>query len=249
VIDFHSHILPGIDDGSSSEELSCRILEELKNQGVTEVVFTPHYYGRRHSVEQFLFLRHDAFMRLSAQYTGGLITHLGCECNIAMCALNDLSELRAVAVEGTRYILTEMDFGPEWDGTLSDRVQSLLRLGLRPVIAHVEIYPAVRKHPSLAAELIARGCLLQINCDSIVDGDALAFALIEHGQIHALGSDTHNMTARPPKYAQAAKIFTSRYGVQAFEKIQKNMADMLANAEVSASVGAPVKRKLFGKYV
>lgn len=249
MIDFHSHILPGIDDGSSSEELSCRILEELKNQGVTEVVFTPHYYGQRHSVEQFLFLRQDALTRLSEQYKGDLKTHLGCECNIALCALNDFSELRAVAVEGTRYILTEMSFDSAWDGTLSYRVQNLLRLGLRPVIAHVEIYPAVRKNPSLAAELIARGCLLQINCDSIVNGDSLAFALIEHGQMHAIGSDTHNMTARPPHYAEAAKIFTSRYGAEVFEKIQKNMADMLANAEVSASVGAPVRRKLFGKYV
>jgi len=249
VIDIHTHILPGIDDGSASEDISCQILAELKKQGVTEVVFTPHYYGRRHSVEQFLYQRQGAFTRLLEVYDGGLKTHLGCECNIAMCALNDLRQLRAVVIEGTRYILTEMSFGPSWDGELAERVQTLTSIGLTPLIAHIELYPAVRKNPSLAAELISRGCLLQVNCDSIVKGDSLAFAFIEHGQIYAMGSDTHNMTARPPRYAEAKEIFVSRYGERAFEDIQRHMADMLENKEIVASAGTPVKRKLFGKYV
>ncbi len=70
-----------------------------------------------------------------------------CECNVCTCADSDLRKLRALAIEGTPYILTELSFEKEWEPRLFDRLDGSLQNELIPVIAHAGLYPAVRKNP------------------------------------------------------------------------------------------------------
>lgn len=248
MIDLHTHILPRIDDGSQSVEESCALLKDLADQGVDCVVFTPHYYGIRHGVNQFLERRANAYKVLTGKYGGDIKLHLGCECNIAKCTNGNFDDLIPLAIDQKQYILTEMSFEPEWDSFMWNRLDSLLQTGLTPLIAHVELYPAVRKNPSYVARLISLGCIIQVNCDSVFSEDLLVKALFDHSQVHCLGSDTHNTTLRPPKYALAANKIKEWKGEATLEALQKNMQRVIAGERLSVSAGDPVKRTLFGKY-
>ena len=251
MIDFHTHILPQIDDGSSCVEESTALLESLEEQGVTDVLLTPHYYGRWKGVEDFLRSREDSFSLLSAAYKGRIALRRACECNIATCANTRLSDLKPLAVEGTDYILIEMSFTPAWEDKLLFRVEELMaETGLTPVIAHVELYPAVQRPPALASELVRMGCLLQINCDSVAKGrkNDLVFALLRHSMAHCLGSDTHNTVVRPPLYRQAIRRIEETFGEGYVGAMQANMRRILKGEKVVPVFGAPVKKGLFGNY-
>lgn len=248
MIDLHTHILPNIDDGSQSVEESCKLLAGLEEQGVEDVVFTPHYYGVRHGTETFLKNREAAFARLKENYDGAANLYLGCECNIAKCMNVNFDDLIPLSINGTKYILTEMSFEPEWSEDMWVRLDRLFGAGLIPVIAHVELYPYIRRNPFFVSRLISFGCVIQINCDSVVADDPLVKALIAHGQAHCLGSDTHNVTVRPPKYAAAAKLISDEFGTDVLEGMQKNMRGIIDGEDLLLDVGEPVKRSLFGKY-
>ena len=250
MIDFHTHILPRIDDGASSVEESVSLLHSLEEQGVNTVALTPHYYGRQRSVEYFLEKRAAAYQALTAAYQGNIRLLRGCECNISTCANADITNLVPLALEGTRYILVELSFDPKWakDELFLRRLRELKEsAGLTPVVAHAELYPAVQRRPEWAARLIAAGCLLQINCQSVVQAGkhSLVQALVAHGQAHCLGSDTHNVRQRPPLYGQAAARLKDWSG-DALERIQENMKKIIADQPLRVSAGEPVKKKLFG---
>ena len=249
MIDLHTHILPGSGDGARDREQSQTLLNMLREQGVDTVVATPHYYGRNKGVRQFLEVRQRALEQLSLPQGMRLVA--GCECNVASCANGDFDDLRPLSIGGTRYILTEMSFAPKWDRRMWERLQKLIDTGLVPVIAHVEIYPAIRKNPQDALHLMEAGCLLQINCDSVLSHELypLVRALIEHEQAHCLGSDTHNTETRPPQYAQAIDVLRQDFGDALGNRLQQNMEAILRDEDVQRTYRAPVKRGHFGKYL
>lgn len=254
MIDIHSHILPCIDDGSQSAEESRALLEILKGQGVDAVVLTPHYYGRSKSVEQFLSERGAAAEKLKAICPEGIEVVLGCECNISTSANSNFGELRPLAIGETGYILTELSFEPQWTDRLWSRLRRLAETGLVPIIAHAELYPAVQKNPQYVLGLMNEGCLIQVNCDSVLDEKLypLVKAMFLHGQAHCLGTDTHNLTARPPHYEQAVEKLKADLGEEAVERLQANMCSVLADKRVHISRDAfstPIKRTILRKYV
>lgn len=66
-IDFHTHILPGIDDGSRNVEMSLRMLAAQREQQVDEIVATPHFYAQKDSVEEFLLRRQCSYEKLKTK--------------------------------------------------------------------------------------------------------------------------------------------------------------------------------------
>lgn len=248
MLDFHTHILPGIDDGAKDVSESMALLDALHKQGVDTVILTPHYYGRRRNVGQFLENRENAFQRLRAAYHGCIRLIKGCECNIHTCANIDFNDLKPLAIENTHYILTELSFEHEWSEKFWERIYNLLEMGLIPVIAHVELYPAVVKNPQFAYRLVQSGCLLQINCDSVLDRNKYKFikVLIEHNQAYCLGSDTHNTDKRPPHYQGAVKLLEQDFGVEFCNSLQENMKKIISDEAVERKPTTPIKRTLFG---
>ena len=248
--DIHTHILPGIDDGAKNLDQSLDLLGMLECQNVSTVVLTPHYYGRNKGTDKFLESREGAFKKLAAAYGGKIKLVRGCECNISTCANSDFSELRPLAIESTRYILTEMSFEHQWTEHMWGRLERLLDTGLIPIIAHVEKYPAIIKKPQLVHRLVEEGCLIQINCHSVLDEErfALIKALIDHGQVHCLGSDTHNKEKRPPRYMEAVEKLSALFGQDLVYALQVNMQNILADNCIEPLAGTPVTRTLLGKY-
>ena len=118
-----------------------------------------------------------------------------------------------------------------------------------PVIAHVERYDEARKKPALLSALVDMGCLLQVNTQAFLkkEDSAMAFALLEHGLVHCLGTDTHNMQERPPEYTAAKEAIEEAGLYDRFEKIQENMLALLEDKPITVEKAKPVK-KFLGLY-
>ena len=251
MIDLHTHILPGIDDGSDSCEVSRKMLETLQRDGVDKVVFTPHFYWRQNTVKHFLEARNAAWEQLKAAgIPEGMEIHLGAEAEFNEMSVAP-SSLAPLAIDGGKYILLELPFTPDWSPKLFNRLENLIySADFIPVIAHVERYPAARKNPAYIAKLSGMGCLIQVNCETArnVGDQKLADILFRHGQVHCLGSDCHNMTTRKPDYAEAIDALRIRYGETCVAALQENMEHVLRGEPVFSPPPYTLRKALFGKY-
>lgn len=250
MIDLHTHILPAIDDGAADETVSAAQLESLAAQGVDTAVSTSHYYGRKKSPEQFLELRAVAFEKIRGLVPSGMDVRLGAEVHFTKQTAASNESLCPLAIEGTRYILTELPFTSDWDKGLWRRLGEFISdTDYVPVIAHVERYDEVRKNPALLSELKDMGCLLQVNTSAFLnDGSkGFAFALLKHGLVDCLGTDTHNMEDRAPDYAAAKAAVEGAGFAEKFGRIQDNMRRILEDRPVKCERTKPVKR-FFGRY-
>lgn len=123
MIDLHTHILPGIDDGAADEGVSAEQLESLAAQGVDKVVFTSHYYGRKRSPRQFLEARAAAFERIKGSVPRGTEACLGAEVHFSLQTAASNEALCSLAIGDTRYMLTELPFASDWNRGLWRRLE------------------------------------------------------------------------------------------------------------------------------
>ena len=199
--DYHSHILPKMDDGSKSVEESLALLREEVRQGIDTVVMTPHFYAGQNSPRHFLKRRYEAFQRLRPMLdrTCPRII-LGAEVQF-FPGIGDCEEIPLLTVGQTKFLLLEMPFS-KWDSqTLQETLLLRDRQDVRVVLAHIDRY-YTDQPASLWRELHDAGILMQLNA-SALDGplDRLRYRkLIDKGYIQMLGSDCHNMTSRPPRW-------------------------------------------------
>jgi len=250
MIDFHCHVIPKIDDGASDVQESLAILKALEKQGVNTVVATPHYYDRHVSVNTFLNMRKNALDMLAEHYDGNIKIVAGSEINIATCLNADLTDLLPLSIEGTNYALVEMSFERDWNGAVWKRLEDFIgKTYLIPIIAHVEKYPAVLRRPEYASRLVDMGCLLQVNCDSVIEGQSGSFidALLKHNLAYCLGSDAHNVSSRPPRYKEAVKKIKDAYGEDVLCAIQNNMSTILMDGYVGVGSYSRIKKSPFRK--
>ncbi len=249
MIDFHTHILPGLDDGAKTEEMSLALLVREQEQGVREVVFTPHYYAKKRTLDEFLQDRAEAFARIKDRIPEGLSVRLGAE--VHLTGVNDPSDdaLCSLAIEGTKCVLVEFPFTEEWHENLLSRVQSFAQdTGYIPVVAHVERYACVLQNPSILEKLAKAGCLLQVNTSAFYVKSTRKFAkaLLNKCMVHCIGTDTHNLTKRAPDYVQA-RWYIHRDGQEMeFRSAQGCMKRLLAGEKVHAIYSRV--RKFFGWY-
>ena len=249
--DLHTHILPCIDDGARSVEISLEMLKKEIEQGVKTVVFTPHYYGQKHSPEQFLERREKSYEMIKSPVAGMDITvRLGAEVYISSQEIASSNSLTPLAIEGANYILIELPLTTVWSKTLFKRLGEFIeKVDKIPIVAHVERYAEVKKHPEYLNVLANMGCLLQMNTSSFIDERTrkFAFLLLDKGLAHCLATDCHDLTNRPCDYMVAKSLF-EEYGKGAeFDRLQQNMDVILSGGIVKTPTPAPIKR-FFGKY-
>lgn len=249
MIDLHTHILPNIDDGAKDVTVSAELMNAEKAQGVETVVFTPHYYGKRSSPEQFLKKRASAFESVRSVLPDGMSVRLGCEVHFTGLNMPDPQELCRLAIEGTRYILLEFPFTTGWQGGLLDKVNEFISdTGYTPIVAHVERYAEVQRTPEYAVELAKMGCLLQLNAEAFLNKaeKKLAFALLRNGLAHCLGTDAHDTTLRAPRYAEAKRAVEAAGLSALWEQAQVNMQNVLNDEETDLPPFSSVRKTLFG---
>ena len=108
MIDFHTHILPEIDDGAKDCETATALLKKELLQGVSSLIFTPHYYGKIRPPEQFIQERNIAFEKIQGEIPSGLQVRLGAEVGFEKETIFSEEQFRALAIENTHYILIEL---------------------------------------------------------------------------------------------------------------------------------------------
>ena len=247
MIDFHTHILPAIDDGAQSTDIARKIVEEEIKQGVKTLVITPHYYGIRRSPEQFLEERAQAFEKIKP-YLGDLETVLAAEVYFSEHGCTTFDGIASLAIGNSKYVLIELPFGQRWSDFLFERLSEFMRVtSYIPVIAHVERYEQVHRHPEYLSELLQIGCLLQINAGSLQNPRtrALTKAMLKKEMAHCIGSDAHNLSDRCPNMQSAKTAFEKAgFGAQ-FTKAQTVMRDILDGKTVTVDTAQKVKKFLW----
>lgn len=249
MIDFHTHILPGIDDGAKDVSVSAAMLEMEKEQGVNEIVLTPHYYGKFYSPTDFVRRRAAAYEKLLAVAAGEFFFTLGAEIHFSD-TLSVNAECRKLAIGDTRYALVELPFGEKWSGSLFTRLRYFMdETELTPVIAHICRYPQLRKNPEALLRLAEMGCLLQVNASAFCDKDSsgFAFAALKHNLVHCLGSDCHNVTNRAPDLKRAEESIAQAGYADRLEEIGRIMKCVTEDRPVKCAAATPVK-KFFNRY-
>ena len=224
IVDFHSHILPGIDDGCKSvEEALCALRMEAR-QGVEHVVATPHFYPQHDTPELFLKQRAETEAMLREAMAGecGLPTlSIGAEVYYfnGMSACDAIEEL---TIDKNRCILIEMPSAP-WTEAMYRELEALyVQRGLLPVIAHVDRYISRFRTHGILKRLENLTVLVQANAEFFLEHATarLALRMLKKGTIHLLGSDCHNLTDRSPNLGTALELIQQRLGSGALEHIR-----------------------------
>jgi len=214
MVDFHSHILPNIDDGSNSVEESIHMLEMLHEQGVTMVVATPHFDANTVSVEQFIRQRKDAYASLLSKNEDLPDVRLGAEV-LYYSGITRWENLEALCLEGTRVMLLETPLA-RWTTSVVREVLTLSNtMGITVVLAHIERYLKLQC-PGVIEELLNSGIYMQANASFFTERRTRrrALKMLQYQQIHLLGSDCHGVTLRPPRIGEAVEIIRKRLGNQ-----------------------------------
>lgn len=223
IADFHSHILPGVDDGSRSTEESLRMLTEEAKQGVRRIVVTPHFYPSQETMERFLQRRETAARQLQEAVSGRTDLPeiaLGAEV-LYFRGISEVPEIRKLAIQGTDCILVEMPMA-RWTDTMYRELEDLRRCqGLTPIVAHVDRYLGRFLDHGIPGRLEQLPVLVQANAEFFINKSSRGKALRMLGreQIHLLGSDCHSMGTRRPNLQEATQIIADRLGPDAMEQI------------------------------
>ncbi len=222
MVDFHSHILPGIDDGSKNVDESLEILKEMYSQGITKVVATPHFLARHQSAEEFAIERVKAIETLKEALKGIEDVpqiYVGSETEY-YDGIGECENLDKICIMGTRLILVEMPFSL-WTDAVYRNLGRLQERGYVPVIAHIERYIFYQNEQKCLDRLEEMGVQIQCNCTFFTNRFTRKKALrfIGGRRINFLGTDSHDMKSRKPQMDKALRIIEKKHGYEAVEDI------------------------------
>ncbi len=210
MIDIHTHILPGVDDGAENLASSVAMARMAQNDGIAVIVATPHRNPWSYCSEPAQAHLLLASVRNACVAAGcNVEILLGGEAYIAPDLADQVRRGVALTLNGSRYLLIEwpIDRYPDY----SDQVIFELRvMGIVPIIAHAERYRFVQRNVGFLVPLIERGVAVQVTAGSLL-GDAgsdvqrVAEKLIVDNLAHVVASDSHSIDRRPPVLQAARK--------------------------------------------
>lgn len=223
MLDIHTHILPKMDDGSKSVEMSLEMLRKSREQGVTTLVSTSHFYADVESPMSFRSRRAHARKRLEEALTGSEPELLyGAEV-MYYPGISYSNEIPGLAIKGTDLLLIELPFIPWQSSVLDELVTLQYNSRLRIVLAHVERYKDIEKK-AVFRELFERPFYFQCNASAFRYRDTrkLAFNLMDSGLLHFVGTDCHDNKDRPSDFDEARKIVEKKLSPAAWNNLMED---------------------------
>ena len=193
MIDIHTHILPLVDDGSIDNGLSLTMLKECVNQGITDVILTPHYRKMYKLSPNVLVGEFEKFKKVVSDANTPINLYLGQEIFIDYNYKRLFETKKVLTMNDSKYVLIEFDYEIEVD--MLDIIYELKMLGFIPIIAHYERY--LMSDVETAMEIKALGGLIQINAESIVGKTKRYYAglikkLFKNNLVDFVASDVHH---------------------------------------------------------
>ena len=231
VADFHTHVLPKIDDGSASIQESLEMLRMEAEQGIRHVVATPHFYAQSDRPNQFLARREASVRRLRdamAEFPELPRLSVGAEVHYFQ-GIGDADILPELAIDHGRFVLVEMPM-TSWTNRMYRDLQNIYdNLGLIPIVAHVDRYIGPMRTYGIPERLAEMPVLIQANASFFRHflSRRLALRMLEKGQIHLLGSDCHNLRSRKPNLGAARERIARKLGADALSWIDANGREVL----------------------
>lgn len=221
MIDLHTHILPEIDDGSSSVDISLELLEKERRQNAGTVVLTPHFYPWRDKPEYFFAKREQAWQKLSAALPN---EHpklfLGAEF-AWYDGISHTPEIFDFRIQGTELFLLEMPFVRWTDRMIEDVLRLNDKRHIQVVLAHVDRYFRFSGKDMLE-RLLEAGVIFQFNAEAFLTWHSRmkVLKLMRKADSFFIGSDCHNLTSRPPRIAEAMQVLRQKGGQEAVRKLK-----------------------------
>ena len=213
MIDIHSHIIPGIDDGAASIEEALEMARIAEREGIEKIICTPHFQFDdptftkrvRGAVKalNLLFKKEGLFLR----------AYPGTEAFLRPELLDEVKKEDYLTLNGSEYVLVEFPLG-EIPMFTDEMLYELRMMGKKPIIAHPERYREVMKNPDILRQWIQQGNLVQVNGSSILGmmgkrTESTVKHLLTHRMVHLVASDSHSMGKRSP------------YGLSAYKKLEE----------------------------
>jgi protein-tyrosine phosphatase len=226
LVDLHTHLLPGVDDGVRDMAEALDQLRDAAAQGIEALVCTPHMHpASREQRDRLLAERQRIFERLveTAQVEGGL-PELGLGSEVLVLDQSVSFEHPGLRLNGTAYALLEVLFWREDFSDLRELFQDLLDEGYRPVLAHVERYAHLPRQGDLLALWREDGVLAQVNASSFAGhhGEGVrerAWRLLEAGDVDLIASDVHGVHMRLNYMAEAYASVSEGAGEEAARRL------------------------------
>jgi len=234
LIDLHTHIVPGVDDGAQTLGESLAMARAALADGIRQVVATPHSPFAGMSRDEF-GQRLESLRQALAGQGANLEVHPGAEVSLEPDTLRWLAEGLAWPIGTTRYVLVELPFFvlPPYAEDLIFRLQVE---GYKPILAHPERNAPLAAKPERLQALVERGVLVQITTTSILGGfgaqaKSAAAAFLERGLVHVLASDAHSANHRPPLLTEGARAAERIIGPEAWNLVNTNPAAILGDRD------------------
>jgi len=222
MIDIHNHLLYGVDDGAGSLEEAKAMLEEAKSQGVTDIIFTPHY--RDGMFPYPLEKVDDHFEQLKSHALRmGINVYPGCEYHVDSLMQENLAKGLVHTLADTDFVLVEFSYSAT-QKAMWDALSGLVMSGYTPIIAHIERCECVESDLELAWDFKELGALIQINADAVIGNDGRALKktckyLLKNELVDFVASDAHRMDYRPMHLLEAYKYISKKYSAEYAEEL------------------------------
>ena len=230
MIDFHSHILPQIDDGSKSFEETIRMLEEARDVGFQKIISTSHYMEKYYEVDE-----EQRFQLIKQINFQDIELYLGSEIYVTNEIVQLLKDKKASTINNSRYVLYEL---PMHSKNMNDKeiIYRLVENGYVPIIAHPERYSYVQEDTEYVDELAEMGALFQSNYGSIIGmygekAKKTVKKLLKQNLIHFLGSDVHRAEQIYPKIPKIMKKLSKIVSQEKLEELTTLNAQKVLNDE------------------
>jgi protein-tyrosine phosphatase len=224
MVDIHSHVLWGMDDGAPTADVSLEMLQMAADSGTTDIVATPH------SNAEYVYqpdLIAERIRHLTEQTGGRPRIHKGCDLHLSYDNIAEaLENPSKYSINGLRYVLVECS-DLHISGSMDRVLDQLLGVDLVPIVTHPERNPILQKEMKKLDKWVELGCLVQVTALSVLGGfgkraHAAAHDLLKKGMVHVIASDAHDPVHRHPRLDEAFGAISKQYG--------EDIADLLFNS-------------------
>ena len=244
MIDFHTHILPNIDDGSTSMDETINLILEAKQVGFTGVISTSHYIQGYYETNE---AERKKILCDVEKNVNELNLYLASEIYITTEIAKLINDGSASTINNTKYVLFELPMNSK-PLFVKDVIYGLIGYGYKPIIAHPERYNYVQENIGYVEELASMGTLFQANYGSILgqygkNAQFIVTKFLENNMIHFLGSDVHRQNTVYKVIPQALKEIEEIVGASKLEELTtKNPKLALQNKRID--IAEPEEFKL-----
>lgn len=222
ILDTHSHIVFGVDDGASTIDESMQLLNLLKHQNVDAVIATPHFLRSNSSIDETVELVEQNFSILKQHISEMQMPELflGYEV-LYFKGMSTYEDLNKLTINNSNYILIEFPYKELKPYVYAEIEELVYSRGLIPIIAHVERYLKHNKYEDLVSLFENTSIKGQVVASSLIPrfSRKQPLNLIKDGFCQFIGSDTHNLTVRPPHIDIGLNVIQKKLGDQYVQKI------------------------------